>query len=116
MSAFNDTLGSFIYQDEDVVRGLTSSGLVHVDIDPVTSGFKEFIGVKRIEKEMKVHNGRGLNMTLDNNGFTMLPTTFTEIDFTNEQDILNNYYPQVAEFVKQTTGAYKVVCFDHVVR
>lgn len=116
-SDFRDTVGDFNYQDEDVIRGLKSSGQIYVEIDPVTSGFKsEFFGTKIISKEMPVHNGRELNMTLDDNGFTMLPADFSNVDFTNEQDILQNYYPQVADFVKKSTGAFKVFCFDHVVR
>lgn len=114
---YKDTTGDFNYQDQEVVRGLKSSGQIYVEIDPVTSGFKsEFFGTKAVSKEMKVLNGRDLQMTLDTNGFTMLPSDFTAIDFTDEQDILRNYYPQVAEFVKAATGAYKVLCFDHVVR
>ncbi len=113
---YQDTVGKFIYQDENVPRGLKTNGQIYVDIDPITSGFKEFVGIKRIEKEMKVHNGRGLGMTIDNNGFTLVPTNFSDIDFTDDYDILNNYYPQVAELIKQSTGAFKVICFDHVVR
>mmetsp|Transcript_20462 Transcript_20462/g.22230 ORF Transcript_20462/g.22230 Transcript_20462/m.22230 type:complete len:322 (-) Transcript_20462:140-1105(-) len=113
---YQDTVGKFIYQDENVPRGLKTNGQIYVDIDPITSGFKEFVGINRIEKEMKVYNGRDLGMTIDNNGFTLVPTNFTNIDFTDDYDILNNYYPQVAELIKQSTGAFKVICFDHVVR
>lgn len=114
---FKDTIGDFFYQDQDVARGLKSNGQIYVEIDPVTSGFKsEFYGTKKVCKEMTVHNGRELEMTIDGNGFTMIPSSFSNIDFTDEVDILTNYYPEVSEFVRKATGAYKVVCFDHVVR
>jgi hypothetical protein len=51
--------------------------------------------------------------SLDTTGFQFFhhPTKHTAFD--NDEDIQREYYPESIDFIKQTTGATRVVVFDH---
>jgi hypothetical protein len=115
-----------------------SNGTVYATIDPVTSGFKEFVGTEKIPINVPIYNGRNKSLTLDENGFELRAHPLPNINFYNEDEILSKYYENVSNYVKEVTGAYKVIfflpfiyhiifllilypiskvyCFDHVVR
>eukprot|EP01033_Poteriospumella_lacustris_P020343 gene20344-14890_t len=66
-----------------------------------------------------LYNARDQHKTLDTNGFELVTpsTPFpAHIDFTNDVDIMTQYYPLIADFVRHHLGAYKVVPFNHYVR
>jgi len=47
-------------------------------------------------------------MTLDDNGFELIEDMPFCIDFYNEEQILSQYYEEVARIVKEKTRAFKV--------
>lgn len=103
--------------DNTLPRSLKSNQSYFVEVDPVTHGFKTaFSGTDSVGIDVEVRSGRNLGFTVDGNGFQLSPCNFGEVDFTQDMEILRNYYPQVAEYVKQTLGAYKVFSYAHVVR
>lgn len=66
-----------------------------------------------------LYNARDKDKTLDINGFELVTpsTPFpAHIDFTNDVEIMTQYYPMIADFVRIHLGAYKVFPFNHYVR
>lgn len=74
------------------------------------------MGLETVSVEVQITDGRALQMTLDNNGFTMIPHEYDHIDYYNESQVLNVYYPECCRLVKEVTGAKKVFAFDHNIR
>jgi hypothetical protein len=69
-----------------------------------------------VPTEVQVENLRGRDdaYTLDTAGFQFLtgrPSAHKL--FVNDEDIKKEYYPESAEYIKQVTGASRVVFFDH---
>ncbi|KAK9454873.1 hypothetical protein V1511DRAFT_372847 [Dipodascopsis uninucleata] len=60
--------------------------------------------------------GRENEFTLDKNGFQYLKRTHAFKNFSDDASIKQYYYPEVIDAVKGTTGAKKVVIFDHTIR
>jgi len=72
---------------------------------------------ERDERTVRIRNGWKLaDTTLDVHGFHAgsYPTNFT--DWTNPTAIAHDYYPEVASYVLEVTGATRAVIFDHNVR
>lgn len=70
-----------------------------------------------ITVEVPLFDARGKHMSVDENGFELVEQKCPDdIDFTKDNTIVEQYYPQVAEFVKSHTGALKVFPFGHFVR
>ena len=69
-------------------------------------------------REMSVHDGwhRADEFSLDTQGFSMnkFKTEFT--GWEDEESVRDKFYPEVVEFVKKTTGAKRVLVFDHTIR
>jgi hypothetical protein len=103
-----DFLGSLNFQSEAVERGLFSKGNVYAIIDPVTSGFSSFNGTDVKPIEVPIYNARKGNFSVHENGFQLVNSVFSSINYYDELEVLNTYYAEVAEFVKCVTGAYKV--------
>ncbi len=76
---------------------------------------KRDTNVSRFTADVKIENVRGKEdlYTLDNSGlqFCARPTKFK--DFQDNKRIEEEYYPECIEFVKEATGAQRVVIFDH---
>ena len=66
--------------------------------------------------EVKILNGRDLGMSVDRNGFAMVPHKFPRLDYYDESQVLSEYYPECCRLVKEMTGARKVYAFDHNIR
>lgn len=111
-------IGKFFYNiDPTIPRSLKSDQSYYVEIDPETHGFKSaFGGMDNEGIDMSVVDGRNLQITVDEYGFQLSPCNFCDLDFTKDTEILTKYYPQTAEYVKQTLGAYKVYSYAHMVR
>ena len=113
-----NTTGSFSYQSAAVPRGELSSGLCYLARDK--SGSDEPpVGLDPVEVSVEVINGRaaGLeSLTLDSAGFMLTPHCYAHIDYMNEDAIVGPYYAEVCDLVRRTTGASKVVAFDHNIR
>ena len=74
----------------------------------------------RETKQVLVHDIRGdeSNYTLDKDAFAVLQDAESqEKDFTDDNSIQQNYYPEVERLLlEQIPGANKVVIFDHTIR
>lgn len=97
-------------------RSLDSTGEIYGVIDPITDGFQKFVGNNNITLNVPIHNARRKSLSLDENGFSLFPCSFQFSNYNVHDDIIRSYYPEVAEFVKSATNAYKVIPFAHVVR
>lgn len=65
-----------------------------------------------------IHDGRAVQqqLTLDGQGFMFARRETKVKNFYDEDEVKSVYYPEVAQLVKELTGATKVVVFDHNVR
>ena len=112
-----DFLGELVFQSPKVERSLTATGAVYAVVDSTTGGFKEFVGTDPIPLHVPIYNGRlRPDLTLDTAGFQLLPHPLPSLNFYSEDEVLTTYYAAVCRFVQDTTGAYAVYAFDHVVR
>ena len=76
-------------------------------------------------REMQVQSGwaRAKEFSLDREGFE-LHSFLSDFgagsarvgDWEDDQRVRNDFYPEVVEFVKRTTGAKRVLVFDHTIR
>lgn len=55
-------------------------------------------------------------LSLDTQGFVLTHHASKVVNFYNETEVREVYYPEVEQLLKKVTGAVKVVIFDHVVR
>jgi hypothetical protein len=55
-------------------------------------------------------------LTLDVQGFTLVPAPTAVTDFFDEAQLQATYYPEAENLVKRATGATRVVVFDHTIR
>lgn len=115
-----DFKGDLEFQSAATPRSLESTGAIYADVDPVTGGFATWVGDSKETVSVPIYNARaaaGGPMMLDQNGFQLVQDhALVPVDFYNEHEILSRYYPQVADLMRATLGAHKVVVFDHVVR
>lgn len=54
--------------------------------------------------------------TLDEHGFCFLNHTTQTSDFDSDNNIIENYYPEIVALVKSATGANQVEIIDHTIR
>ena len=85
-------------------------------VDPVTGGFATWEGDCKKPLLVPIFNARKKEFDLDANGFQLVKHGTKLIDFFDERIIISQYYPDVAQFMKETLGAHRVFAFDHVVR
>eukprot|EP00466_Bigelowiella_natans_P004574 jgi/Bigna1/79970/fgenesh1_pg.66_\ len=107
-------------------RGVQSSllrnGIVGTGRDSKGSD-RGLFGTDWAPTKVRVENARAMETTpsLDREGFTLLPQDVEaelgkDFNFYNDNDIIQRYYPSIAEKVKKATGATHVYAFDHNVR
>lgn len=108
-------LGTLNFQSHAVPASLTTTGSVYLDRDTTGSDTAP-VGLDPAPTEVAVHNGRPLSLSLDRNGFVLVPHAYDHIDYLNESDIIRTYYAEACRLVKEATGADKVIAFDHNVR
>lgn len=67
---------------------------------------------------LPIRNARSITqeLSLDKEGFVLAPHSTSVHDFYNEDEIRNVYYPEAEQFLKQVTGADRVIVFDHNLR
>jgi hypothetical protein len=68
------------------------------------------------EHRVTVYDGRGLDLSLDREGFALVHHKTAASDLYDEAIIKSVYYPECEALMKAATGARKVVAFDHIVR
>jgi hypothetical protein len=71
-----------------------------------------------IEYRVEIRNARPLagRLSLDREGFVLLEHRTAVADFYDEEQIRSIYYPECERVMQETTGAARVVAFDHIVR
>ena len=69
---------------------------------------------------MPVHNAWSRNATqpfsADVEGFELHPFKTAYTDWSNDEAVRSTFYPEIVEFLKRTTGATRVLVFDHTIR
>jgi hypothetical protein len=68
------------------------------------------------EHGIPVYDARGLDLSLDREGFALVHHKTAASDLYDEEIITSVYYPECERLMKEATGATKVVAFDHIVR
>jgi hypothetical protein len=70
-----------------------------------------------IPKTVRISNARALEAppSLDRNGFTLVQAP-TDIDFLDNAQVEQRYYPEAQRIVQGLTGASEVIAFLHIVR
>jgi hypothetical protein len=82
----------------------------------------KFEGVEFSREVVPLKDGRGFRdgqgCLLDDQGFQVLdaPMADTSLDFMSMQAVVDRYYAECCEIVKQATGARQVSAFDHNLR
>jgi hypothetical protein len=73
---------------------------------------------RNIKHTLPIYNGRGVadRLTLDGQGFTFVRHETKVVNFYDPDEVRRVYYLEVAQLVKDVTGAIRVEVFDHNVR
>ncbi|KAF8900837.1 hypothetical protein CPB84DRAFT_1824872 [Gymnopilus junonius] len=84
--------------------------------DPITGERRK--NYTQEPKEVVIENLRGKEhlASLDTTGFQYFKHPSKHTLFTNDEDIVKEYYPETIELIKKYAGASRVVIFDHTVR
>jgi hypothetical protein len=71
-----------------------------------------------VKHEMRIYDGRCVadRLTLDGQGFAFVRHESRVVNFYDPGEVERVYYPEVAQLVKDVTGAVRVQVFDHNVR
>jgi hypothetical protein len=90
---------------------------------PVNYAYEPPAGVPRrsgvvAPQTVEISDGRQVldGLSLDANGFVLVPHLTVVEDFYDSKEVQRVYYPEVDRLLKQVTGAERVLIFDHVVR
>jgi hypothetical protein len=69
-------------------------------------------------RRVSIRDGRPLasRFSLDENGFVFVKHETAVQDFFDKQRLASAYYPEVAQLIKQVSGAARVFVFDHTLR
>ncbi len=68
-------------------------------------------------RRMPVHDARAArDLSFDRNGFTLIGHRSAVTDFHNAEQVKRVYYPEIAQLVRELTGAEKVIPFGDVLR
>jgi hypothetical protein len=69
-------------------------------------------------KRVDIHNGRlqPEPFSLDGNGFVFVGHQTKVADFFDAEQLRSVYYPEVERLIRETSGASRVVIFDHTLR
>lgn len=70
------------------------------------------------ERPVTVHDGRSMvdRFSLDRQGFVFVKHETKVKDFYDEAELRSVYYPEMERLVKETSGASRVLVFDHTLR
>ncbi|KAF5309917.1 hypothetical protein D9619_010600 [Psilocybe cf. subviscida] len=89
---------------------------VHINADPLTGVQKRNHGREDREVTLESVRGKEAEYTLDNCGFQYFKHTSKHTSFLNDDEVVNEYYPESIELLKKLTGASRVELFDHTIR
>jgi hypothetical protein len=65
---------------------------------------------------VEIRDGRAEALSLDGNGFALVPHATQVGDFLDDKQLKGIYYPEVEALIRQVSGAARVVVFDHTLR
>jgi hypothetical protein len=68
------------------------------------------------EHKVTVLDARGVDLSLDHEGFVLLHHKTAAAALYDEEIIKSVYYPECERLMREATGAKRVVVFDHIVR
>ena len=63
-----------------------------------------------------IRDARGLNLSIDREGYELHHAPSAVDDFLNKEQVIQRYYPEVAQLALAISGASRAVVFDHLVR
>lgn len=115
------TSGFFNYMSSSSQSSLYKNGKVLTRRD-ISGSDAESVGIELKKYKMDVVNARNYinnkSISLEKQGFELFPSKLKniDIDFFNNQKIINMYYAECADFIKEVTGACSVHAFDHNIR
>ncbi|MDA1325477.1 MAG: CmcJ/NvfI family oxidoreductase [Proteobacteria bacterium] len=103
---------------EAVINYAVDTGEKVVNIPSTPDGGKSSHIGKYEEKTVSVTDARALapDLSLDREGFALVPHETTVGDFYDPDQITNVYNPEMEALIKRETGAKDVVVFDHTLR
>ena len=115
MSSFDSTRFEHVVADLSYLAPFT--GTARVRVYPPSSR-RTTERLPRERKRMPIYNCRPMmsEFTLDEAGFEVRPHKTAFTDFYLSEQVEEKYYPEVAAFLKEVTGAVQVFIFDHNVR
>ncbi|PFH48557.1 hypothetical protein AMATHDRAFT_65098 [Amanita thiersii Skay4041] len=95
-----------------------NSGRVYLDSHCVPIAVNGETNWEKVVKEVQIEDIRHqINaFTLDNSGFQFFNHPTKHVSFSNDDEIRRDYYQECAEFIKEVTGAKKVVVYNHIIR
>lgn len=69
-------------------------------------------------RAVPIHDGRtaGAELSLERNGFVLVDHPTAMADFFDGEELKRVYYPEVERLIAATSGASRVVIFDHTLR
>ena len=69
-------------------------------------------------KRVNIHNGRCHldRLSLDGTGFILVQHSTNVTDFFDRDQVQSIYFPEVERLIQETSGARRVVLFDHTLR
>jgi hypothetical protein len=70
------------------------------------------------EHKMAIHDGRAVadKLSLEREGFILVRHETKVKDFYDEIEVRSVYYPEIEQLVRETSGAKRVLVFDHTLR
>ena len=70
------------------------------------------------EYKVTIHDGRVIakELSLDREGFIFVQHNTKMRDFYDETEVRAVYYPEIEQLVKETSGAKRILVFDHTLR
>jgi hypothetical protein len=70
------------------------------------------------EHKMSIYDGRAVadQLSLEREGFILVRHESKVKDFYDEAEVRSIYYPEIEKLVKETSGAKRVLVFDHTLR
>jgi hypothetical protein len=73
---------------------------------------------EQVMQPMPIHDGRETagELSLERDGFLFVEHRTKVRDFFDEDELKRVYYPEVEALIKETSGAKRVVIFDHTLR
>ncbi len=113
------TWASFVFAGATTPSGTISSGNVGTERSADGSDGADF-GTTWVRHRVPIADARAAGLELDKNGAQLthspVDKELPNLDFMDQADVLEKYYPHCCKLVQEMTGASEVYAFDHNVR